>query len=47
MHHYLELLALLAGTNDSLNEGSADLVDNGTTMLSCSDTENEIRIRIN
>jgi hypothetical protein len=45
VHHYLELLALLAGTNDPLNEGSTDLVDNGTTGLGCSNTENEIRIR--
>ena len=42
MDHYLELMALLASTNDSLNKGSTDLVDNRATGLGCSDTENEL-----
>jgi len=45
MHHYLELLSLLASTNDPLNEGSTDLIDNRTTGLGCSDAENELRIK--
>ena len=42
VHHYLELMALLAGTNDSLNKGSTDLIDNRATGLGCTDTENKL-----
>lgn len=42
VHHYLELMALSAGANDSLNKGSTDLVDNRATGFGCSDTENEL-----
>jgi hypothetical protein len=42
VRHYLELPALPAGTNDPLNKGSADLVDNRTARLGRSDTENEL-----